>query len=304
MIKNYLGDNLLIILDGKKISTKIKEEIKKDIENLKKQGFREPCLAVILVGNDPASQVYVNNKKKSCEEVGIKSLSYNLPENITQEELLELIGNLNGDDNVDGILVQLPLPKHINTYEIIEAIHPSKDVDGFHPVNVGKLATGKNDGIIPCTPLGIWLLLKEYNIDTFGKDVVVVGASNIVGKPMSLLFLREERSTVTICHKNTKDLKSHTEKADILVVAVGKPKLITADMVKEGAVVIDVGINRVDGKIVGDTDFENIKEKVYAITPVPGGVGPMTVASLLLNTLNIFRIKNGLKPHRPIYPYP
>ncbi|GAB6072454.1 bifunctional methylenetetrahydrofolate dehydrogenase/methenyltetrahydrofolate cyclohydrolase FolD [Venenivibrio stagnispumantis] len=294
----------MIILDGKKISTKIKEEIKKDIENLKKQGFREPCLAVILVGNDPASQVYVNNKKKSCEEVGIKSLSYNLPENITQEELLELIGNLNGDDNVDGILVQLPLPKHINTYEIIEAIHPSKDVDGFHPVNVGKLATGKNDGIIPCTPLGIWLLLKEYNIDTFGKDVVVVGASNIVGKPMSLLFLREERSTVTICHKNTKDLKSHTEKADILVVAVGKPKLITADMVKEGAVVIDVGINRVDGKIVGDTDFENIKEKVYAITPVPGGVGPMTVASLLLNTLNIFRIKNGLKPHRPIYPYP
>lgn len=294
----------MIILDGKKLSTKIKEEIKKDIENLKKEGFREPCLAVILVGNDPASQVYVNNKKKSCEEVGIKSLSYNLPENITQEELLELIGNLNGDDNIDGILVQLPLPKHINSYEIIEAIHPSKDVDGFHPVNVGKLATGKNDGIIPCTPLGIWLLLKEYNIDTFGKDVVVVGASNIVGKPMSLLFLREERSTVTICHKNTKDLKSHTEKADILVVAVGKPKLITADMVKEGAVVIDVGINRVDGKIVGDTDFENIKEKVYAITPVPGGVGPMTVASLLLNTLNIFRIKTGLKPHRPIYPYP
>jgi len=287
----------LIILDGKNLSTKIKEDIKKDIENLKKQGFREPCLAVILVGNDPASQVYVNNKKKSCEEVGIKSLSYNLPENITQEELLELIGNLNGDDNIDGILVQLPLPKHINTYEIIEAIHPSKDVDGFHPVNVGKLATGKNDGIIPCTPLGIWLLLKEYNIDTFGKDVVVVGASNIVGKPMSLLFLREERSTVTICHKNTKDLKSHTEKADILVVAVGKPRLITADMVKEGAVVIDVGINRVDGKIVGDTDFENIKEKVYAITPVPGGVGPMTVASLLLNTLNIFRIKIGLKPH-------
>ncbi|PMP77045.1 MAG: bifunctional methylenetetrahydrofolate dehydrogenase/methenyltetrahydrofolate cyclohydrolase FolD [Sulfurihydrogenibium sp.] len=279
----------MILLDGKTLAEKVKEEIKQEVDYYVQKGYRRPTLSVILVGNNPASQIYVNKKIKDCQSVGINSKPFFLPENITQIELLDLIGQLNADEEVDGILVQLPLPSHINTLEIIEAINPKKDVDGFHPLNVGKLATGRSDGIVPCTPFGIIKLLEHYNIDTFGKDVVVVGASNIVGKPMSLLFLKDEKSTVTVCHKNTKDLKSHTLKADILVVAVGKPKLITADMVKEGVVVIDVGINRVDGKIVGDVDFENVKEKAYAITPVPGGVGPMTVAMLLYNTLNIYK---------------
>ncbi len=279
----------MILLDGKALSEKIKNQIKEEIKNFIKEGYRQPTLSVILVGNNPASQIYVNKKIKDSEQVGIKSKPFFLEENITQTELIELIGDLNGDDEVDGILVQLPLPSHINTLEIIEAINPNKDVDGFHPINVGKLATGRDDGILPCTPFGIIKLLEEYNIDTFGKDVVVVGASNIVGKPMGLLFLKDEKSTVTICHKNTKDLKSHTLKADILVVAVGKPNLITADMIKEGCVVIDVGINRVEGKIVGDVDFENVSKKAYAITPVPGGVGPMTVAMLLYNTLQIYK---------------
>ncbi len=284
----------MILLDGKNLAEQIKEDIKKEVEKYINKGYRRPTLAVILVGENPASQIYVNKKIKDCQSVGINSRPFFLPENTTQIELLDLIGQLNGDDEVDGILVQLPLPSGINTLEIIEAINPKKDVDGFHPLNVGKLATGKSDGIVPCTPFGIMKLLEHYKIDTFCKDVVVVGASNIVGKPMSLLFLKDEKSTVTICHKNTKDLKSHTLKADILVVAVGKPKLITADMVKEGAVIIDVGINRVEGKIVGDVDFESVKEKVYAITPVPGGVGPMTVAMLLYNTLNIYK-KNMTK---------
>ncbi|ACN98777.1 bifunctional protein fold protein [Sulfurihydrogenibium azorense Az-Fu1] len=279
----------MILLNGKELAEKIKNQIKQELQEFLNKGYRRPTLAVILVGENPASQIYVNKKIKDCQSVGINSKPFFLPENITQIELLDLIGQLNGDEEVDGILVQLPLPSHINTLEIIEAINPKKDVDGFHPLNVGKLATGRNDGIIPCTPYGIMKLLEYYNIDTFGKDVVVVGASNIVGKPMSLLFLKDEKSTVTICHKNTKDLKSHTLKADILVVAVGKPKLITADMVKEGAVVIDVGINRVDGKIVGDVDFENVSKKVSAITPVPGGVGPMTVAMLLYNTFQAYK---------------
>ncbi|MGB9766626.1 MAG: bifunctional methylenetetrahydrofolate dehydrogenase/methenyltetrahydrofolate cyclohydrolase FolD [Sulfurihydrogenibium sp.] len=279
----------MILLDGKTLAEKVKEEIKQEVDYYVQKGYRRPTLSVILVGNNPASQIYVNKKIKDCQSVGINSKPFFLPENVTQIELLDLIGQLNADEEVDGILVQLPLPSHINTLEIIEAINPKKDVDGFHPLNVGKLATGRSDGIVPCTPFGIIKLLEHYNIDTFGKDVVVVGASNIVGKPMSLLFLKDEKSTVTVCHKNTKDLKSHTLKADILVVAVGKPKLITADMVKEGVVVIDVGINRVDGKIVGDVDFENVKEKAYAITPVPGGVGPMTVAMLLYNTLNAYK---------------
>ncbi|MGC8942415.1 MAG: bifunctional methylenetetrahydrofolate dehydrogenase/methenyltetrahydrofolate cyclohydrolase FolD [Sulfurihydrogenibium sp.] len=279
----------MILLDGKTLAEKVKEEIKQEVDYYVQKGYRRPTLSVILVGNNPASQIYVNKKIKDCQSVGINSKPFFLPENVTQIELLDLIGQLNADEEVDGILVQLPLPSHINTLEIIESINPKKDVDGFHPLNVGKLATGRSDGIVPCTPFGIIKLLEHYNIDTFGKDVVVVGASNIVGKPMSLLFLKDEKSTVTVCHKNTKDLKSHTLKADILVVAVGKPKLITADMVKEGVVVIDVGINRVDGKIVGDVDFENVKEKAYAITPVPGGVGPMTVAMLLYNTLNAYK---------------
>lgn len=279
----------MILLDGKALAEKIKIQIKEEIKKFIIEGYRQPTLSVILVGNNPASQIYVNKKIKDSEQVGIKSKPFFLEDNITQTELIELIGDLNGDDEVDGILVQLPLPSHINTLEIIEAINPHKDVDGFHPINVGKLATGRDDGILPCTPFGIMKLLEEYNIEIFGKDVVVVGASNIVGKPMGLLFLKDEKTTVTICHKNTKDLKSHTLKADILVVAAGKPNLITADMVKEGCVVIDVGINRVEGKIVGDVDFENVSKKAYAITPVPGGVGPMTVAMLLYNTLQIYK---------------
>jgi len=289
---------MAIILDGKKLATKIKEQLKSEVQQLVEKGYRNPSLAVILVGNDPASQVYVKNKRKACEEVGINSLYIHLQENTSEEELLNIIGKLNQDKDVDGILVQLPLPKHINPHKIINSISPEKDVDGFHPENVGKLATGIGDGIVPCTPLGIWIMLKEYGIDTFKKDVVIVGASNIVGKPMGLIFLKDEEATVTICHKNTADLRKHTEDADILVVAVGKPKLITSDMVKNGVVVIDVGINRLeDGRLVGDTDFENIKEKAFAITPVPGGVGPMTVTALLINTISIYRQKLGYPKH-------
>ncbi|HHG74515.1 MAG TPA: bifunctional methylenetetrahydrofolate dehydrogenase/methenyltetrahydrofolate cyclohydrolase FolD [Persephonella sp.] len=289
---------MALILDGRALAKKIREDLKKEIDEYLSRGMRNPNLVVILVGDDPASQVYVENKRKACKEVGINSMVFKLPENTTQVELLELIGKFNGDDDIDGILVQLPLPSHINTQEIIEAINPHKDVDGFHPENVGKLATGKSDGIIPCTPLGIWIMLKHYKIPTFKKDVVIVGASNIVGKPMGLLFLKNEEAPVSICHINTKDLSSYTKRAEILIVAVGKPNLITPDMVKEGAVVVDVGINRLEnGKLVGDTDFEGLKEKVHAITPVPGGVGPMTVASLLLNTVSIYRKKHGFAPH-------
>lgn len=289
---------MAIILDGKKVAQKIKKELKKEVEEYIKKGLRNPTLAVVLVGNDPASQVYVRNKRKSCEEVGIKSMYIHLEEETPEEELLRIIDKLNKDEEVDGILVQLPLPRHINTSNIIMAINPEKDVDGFHPDNVGKLATGLKDTIIPCTPLGIWLLLKEYNIETYKKDVVIVGASNIVGKPMSLLFLKNEEATVTVCHRNTKNLEKHTKNAEILVVAVGKPNLITSDMVKENVVVIDVGINKLeDGRLVGDTDFENIKHKAFAITPVPGGVGPMTVASLLINTISVYRQKFGFSKH-------
>lgn len=289
---------MAIILDGKSLAKKIRQQLKSEINQFVEKGLRNPSLAVILVGNDPASEVYVKNKRKACEEVGINSLYIHLAEDTPEEELLRIIDKLNKDDDVDGILVQLPLPKHINPQKIITSILPEKDVDGFHPENVGKLSTGMKDVIIPCTPLGIWILLKEYGIQTFKKDVVIVGASNIVGKPMGLLFLRNEEATVSICHKNTKDLRKYTEDADILVVAVGKPNLITADMVKRDVVLIDVGINRLeDGKLVGDTDFENIKDKAFAITPVPGGVGPMTVASLLINTVSIYRQKFGYPKH-------
>ncbi len=288
----------MILLDGKEVANEIKESLKKEIDGYIKNGFRQPSLAVILVGNDPASEVYVKNKREASKEIGINSLYFKFPEEISEEELLRFIDKLNKDDDIDGILVQLPLPQHIQTQKIIEAISPMKDVDGFHPLNMGKLATNVKDGVIPCTPLGIWLLLKHYKISTFKKDVVIVGASNIVGKPMSLLFLKNEEATVTVCHRNTKDLKSHTLTAEILIVAVGKPNLITADMVQDGAVVIDVGINKLEnGKLVGDTDFEKLKEKVSAITPVPGGVGPMTVASLLINTVHLYRLKQGFPPH-------
>ncbi len=286
------------LLDGKLLANKLKEDLKEEIGQYLKKGLRKPSLAVILVGENPASKIYVRKKKESCEYVGINSLSYHLPDNTTEEQLLKLIDELNSRDDVDGILVQLPLPEHINTKRIINSINPKKDVDGFHPLNVGKLATGIDEGIIPCTPLGIWIMLKHYSIETFKKNVVIVGTSNIVGKPMGLIFLKNEEATITYCHKNTKDLKEHTKSADILIVAVGKPKLITEDMVKEGVVVVDVGINRLpNGKIVGDVDFENVKNKAYAITPVPGGVGPLTVVSLLINTVSIYREKNGLGRH-------
>lgn len=270
-----------LLIDGKKISTEIKDELKVTVEELKKQGV-ETCLAVIQVGDDPASSIYVRNKKRACAYVGIKSLSYELPEETTEDELVKLVKELNENDNVHGILVQLPLPKHINADTIIRTISPDKDVDGFHPESVGRLCIGE-PGFVSCTPAGIIQLLKRSGIEIEGKECVVVGRSNIVGKPMSILLLREN-GTVTITHSRTKDLKEVTGRADILVVAIGKPKFITADYVKEGAVVIDVGMHRnEENKLCGDVDFDDIKDKVSAITPVPGGVGPMTIAMLMYN---------------------
>lgn len=270
-----------LLIDGKKISTEIKDELKVTVEELKKQGV-ETCLAVIQVGNDPASSIYVRNKKRACAYVGIESLSYELPEETTEDQLVKLVKELNENDNVHGILVQLPLPKHINADTIIRTISPDKDVDGFHPESVGRLCIGE-PGFVSCTPAGIIQLLKRSGIEIEGKECVVVGRSNIVGKPMSILLLREN-GTVTITHSRTKDLKEVTGRADILVVAIGKPKFITADYVKEGAVVIDVGMHRKEeNKLCGDVDFDDIKDKVSAITPVPGGVGPMTIAMLMYN---------------------
>lgn len=270
-----------LLIDGKKISTEIKDELKVTVEELKKQGV-ETCLAVIQVGNDPASSIYVRNKKRACAYVGIESLSYELPEETTEEELAKLVKELNENDKVHGILVQLPLPKHINADTIIRTISPDKDVDGFHPESVGRLCIGE-PGFVSCTPAGIIQLLKRSGIEIEGKECVVVGRSNIVGKPMSILLLREN-GTVTITHSRTKDLKEVTGRADILVVAIGKPKFITEDYVKEGAVVIDVGMHRnEENKLCGDVDFDDVKDKVSAITPVPGGVGPMTIAMLMYN---------------------
>ena len=270
-----------LLIDGKKISTEIKDELKVTVEELKKQGV-ETCLAVIQVGDDPASSIYVRNKKRACAYVGIESLSYELPEETTEDELVKLVKELNENDNVHGILVQLPLPKHINADTIIRTISPDKDVDGFHPESVGRLCIGE-PGFVSCTPAGIIQLLKRSGIEIEGKECVVVGRSNIVGKPMSILLLREN-GTVTITHSRTKDLKEVTGRADILVVAIGKPKFITADYVKEGAVVIDVGMHRnEENKLCGDVDFDDVKYKVSAITPVPGGVGPMTIAMLMYN---------------------
>ena len=270
-----------LLIDGKKISTEIKDELKVTVEELKKQGV-ETCLAVIQVGDDPASSIYVRNKKRACAYVGIESLSYELPEETTEDQLVKLVKELNENDNVHGILVQLPRPKHINADTIIRTISPDKDVDGFHPESVGRLCIGE-PGFVSCTPAGIIQLLKRSGIEIEGKECVVVGRSNIVGKPMSILLLREN-GTVTITHSRTKDLKEVTGRADILVVAIGKPKFITADYVKEGAVVIDVGMHRnEENKLCGDVDFDDIKDKVSAITPVPGGVGPMTIAMLMYN---------------------
>lgn len=277
------SDIMAHLIDGKKISADIKEEVKKKAGELREKGT-EVCLAVIQVGNNPASTVYVNNKKKACEYVGIKSLSYELKEETTEEELLGLIDKLNNMPEVNGILVQLPLPEHIDEDKVIERISPKKDVDGFHPMNVGALSIGRK-GFISCTPYGIIQLLKRSGIDIEGKHCVIVGRSNIVGKPMAMLLLREN-GTVTVVHSKTKNIKEITSQADILVVAIGKPKYITKEYVKDGAVVIDVGINRNEnGKLCGDVDFDDVLPKVSAITPVPGGVGPMTIAMLMNNCL-------------------
>lgn len=274
------------IINGKEISAMIKEKAKEKAEKYALSG-RRPCLAVIIVGNDPASKVYVGNKKKACEACGITSLEYALDENTPEEELLGLIDKLNKDDDVDGILCQLPVPRHISEDKVIAAISPAKDVDGFHPENVGALVTG-TDGFVPCTPAGIIEMLKYTGVDMNGKNCVVIGRSNIVGKPAALLMLREN-ATVTVCHSRTADLTKTVSEADIIIAAVGRPNFVTADMVKEGAVVIDVGINRLEnGKLCGDVDFEAVKEKAAAITPVPGGVGPMTIAMLMQNTVEAY----------------
>lgn len=277
------------LIDGKIISASVKERVKDEVAILKEQGITTG-LAVIIVGEDPASKVYVANKKKACEALGIISEEYALPESTTQEELLKLIDELNNKKSINGILCQLPLPKHLDEQAVINAILPEKDVDAFHPQNVGKIMLGEYD-FVPCTPAGIMEMLTYENIDISGKTCVVIGRSNIVGKPMGMLLLHKN-GTVTICHSRTKDLASVCKEADILVAAVGRPNFVTADMVKEGAVVIDVGINRVDGKLVGDVDFQNVKDKCSAITPVPGGVGPMTIAMLMQNTLTAAKKQN------------
>ncbi|MDD3516040.1 methylenetetrahydrofolate dehydrogenase (NADP+)/methenyltetrahydrofolate cyclohydrolase [Aminivibrio pyruvatiphilus] len=270
------------ILDGKKLSAEIRASVKEETAFLREKGI-VPGLAVVLVGDDPASKVYVGQKEKGCLEAGFASFLHRLPDSTTQEELLDLIGRLNGDASVHGILVQLPLPRQIDPDTVLAAIRPEKDVDGFHPVNVGRLVAGL-PACEPCTPKGILRLLKSTGIPLAGKEAVVIGRSNIVGKPVALMLLAES-ATVTVCHSRTKDLAEHVRRADILVAAIGKPRFVTADMVKEGAVVVDVGINRLEEGLVGDVDFGPVSEKAAWITPVPGGVGPMTIAMLLENTL-------------------
>lgn len=271
------------IIDGKQISLDIKNELKEKVAKYKEQGI-DITLAVVKVGNDPASAVYVRNKEKACEYVGINSKTLALPEETTEEELLNVVKELNEDKNVNGILVQLPLPKHIDESKVLLTIDSTKDVDGFHPVNVGKMVIGE-DTFLPCTPAGIIEMIKRTDIDIEGKECVVIGRSNIVGKPMAMLMLKEN-ATVTIAHSRTKDLKEVTKRADIIVAAIGKAKFVTADYVKEGAVVIDVGMDRDEnGKLCGDVDFESVSKVASAITPVPGGVGPMTVTMLLVNCL-------------------
>ena len=272
------------IIDGKLVSAETRKKISEEVAKFKEETGVTPGLAVILVGNDPASAVYVRNKHKGCIDAGMNSYQIEYPEATTEEELLQKIEELNSDKNVHGILVQLPLPKHINEDRVINAISPEKDVDAFHPSNVGKILIGKYD-FLPCTPAGVMELLAYYNVEIEGKECVVLGRSNIVGKPMSLLLL-QKNGTVTVCHSRTKNLAEITRRADILVVAIGKADFVTADMVKEGAVIVDVGINRkADGKLTGDVNFEEVSKKASLITPVPGGVGPMTITMLLGNTL-------------------
>ncbi|MCB4747283.1 MAG: bifunctional methylenetetrahydrofolate dehydrogenase/methenyltetrahydrofolate cyclohydrolase FolD [Sulfurovum sp.] len=272
------------LIDGKALAQKVQESIAKEVEHLKQEKNIVPGLAVILIGDDPASHAYVNMKAKACEKAGFYSITHNMPDTIGQDEIIATIKMINANPRIDGILVQLPLPKHIDTYKILEVIDPKKDVDGFHACNVGRLITGL-ESFVPCTPLGVMKMFKEYNISLEGKNICVVGASNIVGKPMASLLLNAN-ATVTITHIFTKDLKAHTSQADIVVIGAGVPGLIKEDMIKEDAIVIDIGINRLEnGKLVGDVDFEPVSKKCSYITPVPGGVGPMTIAMLLSNTL-------------------
>lgn len=281
------------LIDGKEVSNHVKTKVREEVELLKEKGI-EPALAVIIVGNDPASRVYVNNKKKACEFTGMRSVEYAMPEETTEEELLSVIDKLNADESINGILCQLPVPKHISEKAVIERISPKKDVDVFSAENVGKMWQGDYD-MASCTPMGVIELLDYYGIDVCGKNCVIIGRSNIVGKPMASLLL-ERSATVTICHSRTKNLSEITSKADLIVAAVGRAKFVTVDMVKEGAIVVDVGINRnEDGKLCGDVDFENVKDKCEFITPVPGGCGPMTIAVLMKNTLLACKKQNGIK---------
>ena len=281
----------MILLDGKVLSEKIKEEVKIEVAQLVEGKKITPGLAVILVGSDAASATYVASKAKSCKNAGIYSVVHEMPDSITQEELLETIELMNKNPKLDGILVQLPLPKHIDTTVVLEAINPLKDVDGFHPYNVGRMVSNL-DSFLPATPFGVMRMFEEYGIELSGKNVVVIGSSDIVGKPMASLLINA-KATVTVCNSRTKDLASHTKVADIVVIAVGVPHLLKADMIKDGAIVIDVGINRLDtGKLTGDADFEDCKSKCSHITPVPGGVGPMTIAMLLKNTIKAATLRS------------
>lgn len=279
------------LIDGKLVSKKVKSEVAQEVLTLKEKGIT-PGLAVIIVGDDPASRVYVNNKKKACAEVGFYSEEYALPAETSMQELLDLIDVLNGRSDINGILCQLPLPKHLDEKAVIDYIDSSKDVDAFSPVNVGKIMIGDYD-FLPCTPAGVMELLKHYEIDVEGKECVVIGRSNIVGKPMGMLLLHKN-GTVTICHSRTKNLKEVCKRADILVAAVGIAEFVTADMVKDGAVVIDVGMNRKDGKLCGDVKFDEVSQKASFITPVPGGVGPMTIGMLMKNTLKAAKLHNNI----------
>ncbi|WP_321468440.1 bifunctional methylenetetrahydrofolate dehydrogenase/methenyltetrahydrofolate cyclohydrolase FolD [Halarcobacter sp.] len=284
----------MTLLDGKSLSNKIKEEVRVEVEELKQEKNITPGLAVVLVGDDAASATYVNSKHKACETAGIYSEVHKKPSSTTQEELLELIEQMNNDPKLDGILVQLPVPKHIDTTTVLEAINPLKDVDGFHPYNVGRMVSNL-DAFLPATPFGVMRMFEEYNIDLVGKNVCVIGSSDIVGKPMASLLINA-KATVEVCNSKTKDLKAHTLRADIIIVAAGRVNLVTEDMVNEGAIIIDVGINRLEtGKLVGDVDFEACKEKCSFITPVPGGVGPMTIGMLLKNTVKAAKLREKRK---------
>ena len=292
------------LIDGKEIARRIRDELAREVASLSARGI-VPGLAVVLVGDDPASAVYVKAKGKACDEAGMKSLTIRLPADTSEQVLLGRVRALNGDDSIHGILVQMPLPRQIDPDTVIRAIDPRKDVDGFHPINVGKLLIGERDGFAPCTPAGVQELLVQSGVDTVGKECVVIGRSNIVGKPMAALMFQDQlgaNATVTVCHRYTRDLAQHTRRADILIAAAGRPGLVTRDMVKPGAVVIDVGINRVDDptspkgyRIVGDVDFEGVREVASLVTPVPGGVGPMTIAMLLRNTVRAAALIAGIE---------